>query len=55
MEALLSINRIEVGWGFEVGISIEFLATIFGRVTYIFVKKELVRRDSIFRISLGCI
>jgi glycine betaine/proline transport system permease protein len=34
MEVLLSINRIEVGRGFEAGISIVFLAIIIDRLTY---------------------
>lgn len=36
MEVLLSINRIEVGRGFEAGISIVFLAIIIDRITYSF-------------------
>jgi glycine betaine/proline transport system permease protein len=34
MEVLLSINRIEVGRGFEAGISIVFLAIIIDRLTH---------------------
>lgn len=34
MEVLLSINRIEVGRGFEAGLSIVFLAIIIDRITY---------------------
>ncbi|MBF9014658.1 MULTISPECIES: proline/glycine betaine ABC transporter permease [unclassified Oceanispirochaeta] len=41
MEVLLSINRIEVGRGFEAGISIVFLAIIIDRITHSFsVKKD---------------
>ena len=36
MEVLLSINRIEVGRGFEAGLSIVFLAIIIDRLTYSF-------------------
>jgi glycine betaine/proline transport system permease protein len=34
MEVLLAINRIEVGRGFEAGLSIVFLAIIIDRITY---------------------
>jgi glycine betaine/proline transport system permease protein len=41
MEVLLAINRIEVGRGFEAGISIVFLAIIIDRITHSFsVKKD---------------
>ncbi len=40
MEVLLAINRIEVGQGFEAGISIVFLAIIVDRITYSFSEKE---------------
>jgi glycine betaine/proline transport system permease protein len=34
MEVLLSINRIEVGRGFEAGLSIVFLAIVIDRLTF---------------------
>lgn len=40
MEVLLSINRIEVGRGFEAGISIVFLAIIIDRLTYSISKRQ---------------
>ena len=40
MEVLLAINRIEVGQGFEAGISIVFLAIIIDRITYSFSEKK---------------
>jgi len=40
MEVLLAINRIEVGRGFEAGLSIVFLAIIIDRITYSFSKKK---------------
>ena len=40
MEVLLAINRIEVGQGFEAGISIVFLAIIIDRITFSFSKKN---------------
>ncbi len=40
MEVLLSINRIEVGRGFEAGISIVFLAIIIDRLTHFISKKS---------------
>ena len=40
MEVLLSINRIEVGRGFEAGLSIVFLAIIIDRLTYSFSKPK---------------
>jgi glycine betaine/proline transport system permease protein len=39
MEVLLSINRIEVGRGFEAGISIVFLAIIIDRLTHSIAKR----------------
>ncbi len=39
MEVLLAINRIEVGQGFEAGISIVFLAIIIDRITFSFSEK----------------
>ena len=39
MEVLLSINRIEVGRGFEAGISIVFLAIIIDRLTFSISKR----------------
>lgn len=36
MEVLLAINRIEVGRGFEAGLSIVFLAIVIDRITYSF-------------------
>ncbi len=38
MEVLLSINRIEVGRGFEAGISIVFLAIVIDRITHSIAK-----------------
>jgi len=40
MEVLLSINRIEVGRGFEAGISIVFLAIIIDRLTHSVSQKQ---------------
>jgi len=40
MEVLLAINRIEVGRGFEAGISIVFLAIIIDRITFSFSEKK---------------
>ncbi len=40
MEVLLSITRIEVGRGFEAGLSIVFLAIIIDRLTHSFVGSE---------------
>ncbi|MBI9102562.1 MAG: proline/glycine betaine ABC transporter permease [Spirochaetales bacterium] len=40
MEVLLAINRIEVGKGFEAGLSIVFLAIIVDRITFSFSKKK---------------
>ena len=40
MEVLLAINRIEVGRGFEAGISIVILAIIIDRITYSFSEKK---------------
>ena len=40
MEVLLAINRIEVGRGFEAGLSIVFLAIVIDRITYSFSKKR---------------
>jgi len=40
MEVLLSISRIEVGRGFEAGISIVLLAIIIDRLTHSFAKSE---------------
>jgi glycine betaine/proline transport system permease protein len=46
MEVLLAIGRIEVGRGFEAGISIVFLAIIIDRITYSFSeKKPKVEKD----------
>jgi len=36
MEVLLAINRVEIGQGFEAGISIVFLAIIIDRITHSF-------------------
>ena len=43
MEVLLSINRIEVGRGFEAGISIVLLAIIIDRLTHSFAKKDYTK------------
>ncbi|MGD1816724.1 MAG: ABC transporter permease [Pleomorphochaeta sp.] len=40
MEVLLAISRIEVGRGFEAGISIVFMAIIIDRITHSFSKKD---------------
>lgn len=40
MEVLLAINRIEVGKGFEAGLSIVFLAIIIDRITFSFSQKK---------------
>lgn len=40
MEVLLAISRIEVGRGFEAGISIVFLAIIIDRITHSFSEKK---------------
>lgn len=40
MEVLLSINRIEVGRGFEAGISIVLLAIVIDRLTHSFAKSD---------------
>ena len=40
MEVLLAIGRIEVGKGFEAGISIVFLAVIIDRITHSFSEKK---------------
>jgi glycine betaine/proline transport system permease protein len=40
MEVLLAIGRIEVGRGFEAGLSIVFLAIIIDRITYSFSKRK---------------
>ncbi|MCD6396440.1 MAG: proline/glycine betaine ABC transporter permease [Spirochaetaceae bacterium] len=40
MEVLLAINRIEVGKGFEAGLSIVFLAIIVDRITFSFSEKS---------------
>ena len=40
MEVLLAINRIEVGKGFEAGLSIVFLAIIIDRITFSFSEKK---------------
>lgn len=46
MEVLLSINRIEVGRGFEAGLSIVFLAIIIDKLTHsISQKSEKKKRD----------
>jgi glycine betaine/proline transport system permease protein len=40
LEVLLAINRIEVGRGFEAGISIVFLAIIIDRITNALASRE---------------
>ena len=42
MEVLLTINRVNIGQGFEAGISIVFLAIIIDRVTTAFAKPKAV-------------
>ena len=47
MEVLLAIGRIEVGRGFEAGISIVFLAVIIDRITHsLSVKKPKKQKKS---------
>jgi glycine betaine/proline transport system permease protein len=45
MEVLLSINRIEVGRGFEAGISIVLLAIIIDRLTHSFAKSDYTSEE----------
>ena len=45
MEVLLSINRIEVGRGFEAGLSIVFLAIIIDRLTYSISKRQEIKTN----------
>ncbi len=40
MEVLVAINRIEVGQGFEAGISIVFMAIIIDRITHAFAEQD---------------
>lgn len=40
MEVLLAINRVEIGQGFEAGLSIVFLAIIIDRITSSFAKND---------------
>ncbi len=40
MEVLIAISRIEVGQGFEAGLSIVFLAIVIDRITYSFSEKK---------------
>jgi glycine betaine/proline transport system permease protein len=40
MEVLLAINRVEIGQGFEAGLSIVFLAIIIDRITNSFAKND---------------
>ncbi|MFW6344285.1 MAG: ABC transporter permease [Sediminispirochaetaceae bacterium] len=40
MEVLLAINRVQIGQGFEAGISIVFLAIIIDRITNSFAKDK---------------
>ncbi len=42
MEVLLAINRVNIGQGFEAGISIVFLAIIIDRITNAFAKAKMV-------------
>jgi glycine betaine/proline transport system permease protein len=42
MEVLLAINRVNIGQGFEAGISIVFLAIIIDRITNAFAKEKRV-------------
>lgn len=43
MEVLLAINRVEIGQGFEAGISIVFLAIIIDRITHSFASDSYQR------------
>jgi glycine betaine/proline transport system permease protein len=43
MEVLLAINRVDVGKGFEAGISIVFLAIVIDRITNGFARKRQVK------------
>lgn len=45
MEVLVAINRIEVGQGFEAGISIVFMAIIIDRITHAFAEQEHRRQQ----------
>ena len=40
MEVLVAINRVEIGQGFEAGISIVFMAIIIDRITHAFAEHE---------------
>jgi glycine betaine/proline transport system permease protein len=40
LEVLLAINRIEVGRGFEAGISIVFLAIVIDRITHALATRQ---------------
>jgi glycine betaine/proline transport system permease protein len=40
MEVLLAINRVEIGQGFEAGLSIVFLAIVIDRITSSFAKND---------------
>ena len=46
LEVLLAINRIEVGRGFEAGISIVFLAIIIDRITYALAARQEKTMDA---------
>ncbi|MFP4375181.1 MAG: ABC transporter permease [Spirochaetaceae bacterium] len=45
MEVLVAINRVEVGQGFEAGISIVFMAIIIDRITHAFAEHEHESRN----------
>jgi glycine betaine/proline transport system permease protein len=44
MEVLLAINRVQVGRGFEAGLSIVFLAIIIDRITFSLSKKKEIKK-----------
>jgi len=45
MEVLVAINRVEIGQGFEAGISIVFMAIIIDRITHAFAEHEHEARN----------
>jgi len=47
MEVLLAINRIEVGRGFEAGLSIVLLAIMIDRITHAFASRQQYTESSL--------
>lgn len=43
MEVLLSINRVDIGTGFEAGLAIVFLAIVIDRITHAFAERRPVK------------